>query len=171
MPESQRVSGRDRSEREGEATEVLVMKPLGRPLTYVLALALAVLPAGCESPDQRDAKELQAIGHAYCEVLNRWGRGPLKPEQMKKLLADHSAAYQALKDGKYELVWFPSQSDLLNQPRSSTGDWILGWRKDVPAQCGPVLLKDFSVKTMTAQEFKRAHKIVATYDEPPPRDG
>jgi hypothetical protein len=152
------------------AREVIVMKLPGRPLTCLLALALAVLPAGCERRDQRGAEELKAIGHAYHKFLGRHGRGPREPEQLKELLGDNSGVYRGLKGGRYELVWYVRSSDLINQGRFSMEDRVLGWGKDVPDKGGPVLLRDFSVKTMTAQEFKKAPKIVATYDEPPPRE-
>ena len=103
------------------------MKLPGRLFTCVLTIALAVLPAGCQPRDQREAEELQAVGHAYHKFLDRHGRGPREPEQLKELLADNSGVYRKLKEGKYRLVWFVRSSDLINQGRFSMEDRVLGW--------------------------------------------
>jgi hypothetical protein len=130
----------------------------------VLALALAVLPAGCESQAQVSAEDLKAIGDAYREVLNRSGHGP-DEQQFKDRLGGHSRAYRGLKEGRYELVRGLRRFEL-----QTMEDKVLGWGKDVPDKGGPALMNDFSVRTMSAAEFKKTPKVFREYDRPPPRE-
>ena len=61
----------------------------------------------------------------------------------------YPGAFNAIKDGKYVVVWGVSEKD------SST---VLAYPKDAPTQGGLVLMADGKVKTMTADQLQATFK-------------
>ncbi len=69
-------------------------------------------------------------------------------------------AVNAIRDRKVLLYW---KTDLSDDPEASST--ILAFRKDVPDQGGQVLMRDGTVKSMTASQFQAAKKPEGTKTE------
>ena len=81
-------------------------------------------------------------------------RGPGNLESWNALKKDDSKLYEALKDGRYVVIWNTSPALMTDGPSKT----ILAYEKDAPTMGGVVLLGDGATKYMTQQEFQAAPK-------------
>ena len=130
-----------------------------RILTVTLVLAAAA--AGCGGMRQaaeraRAVNDLKQLGLLYQQYNDMNRKGPDRVEDLEPLADPQSRpVLQAVKAGKYVLIWGVKAGDLGKVPGGS-GAAVLGYEKDVPSAGGPVLFGDMSVKVVTADEFKAA---------------
>ncbi len=124
---------------------------------WLFLTAVLSLPAcgGSESvsstPPPRDlANALKELGEVYKYRAAEKMPPPAKVED----LADHEdafgTAWPAIQDGQIVILWRVGYD-----PNSTA---ILAYEKTVPTSGGNVLLRNGTVKTMTADEFKSAPK-------------
>jgi hypothetical protein len=117
----------------------------------------AVLPAlvvGCgkkeENPQvSHQESQLREIHEIYQHFLKSEQKPPSQMSDLTKVKYGgiYPATVEALKAGKYVVVWGISSKD------SGT---VLAYDKDAPTKGGAVLMADGNVKTMTADELKAA---------------
>jgi hypothetical protein len=119
----------------------------------LLVLALVpVLVSGCGKKDpqvQQQNSQLKDIYEMHKQFVKNEGKPPgaladLANPQNAPL---YPGTAQALKDGKYVVVWGVSAKD------SGT---VLAYEKDAPHNGGSVLMADGSIKTMSAEDLKAA---------------
>jgi hypothetical protein len=127
----------------------------GRTGIVVLALVGPVLAGGCGGSGDPKTKQLESelkdVHEIYLYYIKNEQKGPTK---LADLVTAESAqifpaAANALKGGKYLMVWGVNSKD------SGT---LLAYEKEVPTQGGTVLMADGSLRTMSAEEFKAAKK-------------
>ena len=61
-------------------------------------------------------------------------------------------------DGDVVVLWGPSSRTRAEEGSEDSADEVLAYEKRVPEQGGEVLMKNRTVKTMTADQFKAAPK-------------
>jgi hypothetical protein len=125
---------------------------------WLLLGALAFLPSGCGGQATHDVTpgevrrlELEEIREMYKLHLTEKHRPPTQLAQLKPYEAGFTNGYQALQSGQCLVVWGADLSE-------SGGQGVLVYDKDVPGQGGLVLLRDGTIRDMTAEEFKAARK-------------
>ncbi|MCI0378704.1 MAG: hypothetical protein L0215_13940 [Gemmataceae bacterium] len=100
--------------------------------------------------------DLQVIGLAYHNYVDKLNKAAPNAEELKAFLAGESAsAYTGLRDGTYVVHW--GTHFLRDMPEGSSRT-ILGYHKDTPANGGLALFGDGSVREVTAQEFATTPK-------------
>ena len=97
---------------------------------------------------------MKQLGLAYHEYHARFNRAPAKAEDLAPFLEKDSKPLAALKEGRYVFLYGAS----LKNMTAGTSNTVLAYEKDTPSKGGLVLMADASVKTMTAEEFKKAPK-------------
>ncbi len=102
--------------------------------------------------------DLKQIGLAYHNYWDTYaGKGPAKIEDLYPFLEGaQTTPSQGLASGKYKVYLNATIAQMTN----GTSNTVLGYYKDVPAATTPlpVLMADVSIKTMTADDFKKAAK-------------
>lgn len=126
-----------------------------------LAVA-ALLIAGCGSPTVENSPEVFE-NHALSEVADMYDvyiqAKSKPPKNLKELNAMFSEGYSStleqIRTGQIIVFWDVP----LNPDRSAdSSDEVLAYFKDVPESGGFVLMKNRSVKNMTAEQFQSAPK-------------
>jgi hypothetical protein len=120
---------------------------------------LGLGPAGCGSlkqaaERQKATNELKQVGLAWHNYYDANARCPAKPEDLFPFLdGPTSAASQALKSGRFVLVWDVNLPELRKTP-AGMGGAAVGWASETPTSGGLVLMADGTVKTVTAAEYQ-----------------
>jgi hypothetical protein len=126
-----------------------------RLLPWLLVGALALAAGGCgqathevTATDVRNY-ELEEIRDMYKLYAEDKHRPPTQLAQLKQYEPGFSKGFEALQSGEVVVVWGADLSE-------TAGKGVLAYGKDVPTKGGPVLLRDGTIKIMTAQEFQAA---------------
>jgi hypothetical protein len=124
--------------------------------TVILAAFLAgsFLAAGCSKPAPDADPEKANLNDLYDLYLTYLKQNQKAPKQLSDFTKPQyetisPGAIEGLKSGKYVFMWG------VNDKSSGT---VLAYTKDAPAQGGPVLMADGTVKTMSAEELTAALK-------------
>jgi TPR repeat protein len=130
--------------------------------------ALALLAAGCSRVRQaadraKRGNDLRALGLMYHNYVDSNNKGPASAEDLKKVAnsPEEQALVQAVKDGKYVLIWGTTIREMQNNPEGSSGT-VLGYEAAAPSAGGMVLMGDGVVRNMTAAELAAAPKAKPT---------
>jgi hypothetical protein len=99
-------------------------------------------------------KLLKQIGLAYHDCLSNSNKPPAKIEDLAPYYENDAKITDALKKGQFVFIY---NSSIKNMP-AGTAKTILAYEKEVPTSGGLVLMADASVRSMTADEFKKAPK-------------
>jgi hypothetical protein len=78
---------------------------------------------------------------------------PRKPEDFNDFVDSMPTAFYRVKDGEYVVVWGVGRAT-----SAGAGAQVLVYEKKTPTEGGAVLLRDGTVKQMTAAEFGAAPK-------------
>jgi hypothetical protein len=97
---------------------------------------------------------LKQIGLAYHNCLSNTNKPPAKLEDLAPYYENDAKITDALKKGQFVFIY---NSSIKNMP-AGTAKTILAYEKDVPSSGGLVLMADASVRSMTADEFKKVPK-------------
>ncbi len=130
-----------------------------------LPLVAAGLVAGCGSNKSAGVPAvpmstlaLNEVGEMYrsYEVQNK--KAPTKAQDFMGFRAAFPNGCQSLNSGAVVAQWGVMLSDLSEGGGGGgdSGDEVLAYEKDAPEKGGQVLMKNRTVKTMTAQQFKAA---------------
>jgi hypothetical protein len=132
-------------------------------LTRLLAscLLMSVPVPGCaprevaNSPELYNVGTLEEVGELYRSAGARKKQPPTSKADLARNRDLFLGGYQALDRGEIIVYWGVSVS-----PGDETGksDVVLAYKSDVPTNGGPVLLKNLTIKTMTAEQFQAAPK-------------
>jgi hypothetical protein len=121
----------------------------------LLALLVAVALSGCrrggDAPKANlGGSGLAEIGEVYKFLAYEKKPAPSKLEDLRQYIDSLPTSWEKLEKGEYVVLWGVGLA-----PGSQA---VLAYEKDAPAQGGNVLLRDGTVKQMTAQEFQAAPK-------------
>jgi hypothetical protein len=129
-----------------------------RVATVVLLCVVVALLLGCgirtAAQKAKRSNDLKQIGLAYHNYFDAVGQAPTKVDDLKNYMEGGDAAYQALANGDYVVLW----GVRITEMTAGASNTVLGYEKDVPTKGGLVLMGDAFVKEMSADEFKNAPK-------------
>ena len=119
---------------------------------------LAVCAQGCARaplppPAPTGAEGLQEMVGVYKYIEYSKLPLPRKPDDFNDFVDSMPAALQRVKDGEYVVAWGVGRS-----AAAGAGGQVLVYEKKAPTEGGAVLLRDGTVKQMTAAEFGAAPK-------------
>jgi hypothetical protein len=123
-----------------------------RVLTCLLAVLVGpVTGGGCSAPGTGqqavgdNEQALKELGDLY-RYLNYEKRSPpRKADDLEEFEGSLPAAMPKVRDGDLVVVW--------NVGYAASSNQVLAYEKDAPASGGKVLLRDGTVKTLSAAEF------------------
>lgn len=131
-------------------------------LGFLLVGALACASVGCGAasagkPQPVENLALQEVGDLYrlYEEVNK--KPPTKPQDFAKFEQGMPLGYRQVKDGSVVVLWGAKLNDLADGANDSA-DEVLAYEKKVPQEGGAVLMKNRTLRAMTADEFKAAPK-------------
>jgi hypothetical protein len=119
-------------------------------------LALAAFLPGCGGstpeppPPVETGAALKEIAEVYRYIVTQKAPTPRKVEDLVEYEGSLPGALPKIRDGQIVVVWGIGYS-----PGSTQ---VLAYAKDVPASGGSVLLRNGTVKDMSADEFRAAKK-------------
>lgn len=126
------------------------------PLLSIMLSGCAPTPEGKgESPEQLNLREVAEVYRSYS--LDH-GNPPQDLKQIATLRPVGPGGIQALEAGDIVLNYGAAMTDTNEGLAATSSDKVLAYEKKVPESGGLVLMLDRTVKTMTADEFKVAHK-------------
>lgn len=134
-------------------------------MAAVLALAFLLGVAGCGSPQATEPtaeaqrkQALQEVGEMYRMYVATTKKAPTKVGDLQGTQVAAPAGYNALKNGDIVVKWGTALTDTSEEGSKDSADEVLAYEKAVPTGGGDVLMKNRTIKTMTADEFKAAPK-------------
>jgi hypothetical protein len=121
-------------------------------------LVLIVLWAGCESapqpPPPPSAEEgLKELINVYRYIEYSKLPAPRRPEDFSDHWDSMPTAFDRIKQGEILVAWGTGRSTV-----PGAANQVLAYEKKAPNEGGAVLLRDGTVKIMTAEEFNAAPK-------------
>jgi hypothetical protein len=96
--------------------------------------------------------QLKMLGLAYHNFVDASKKPPAKMEELAPYLEKDAKLTDALTQGRCVVIW----KSTFQAMKAGAANTILGYEKDAPASGGLVLMADGNVRTMTADEFKKA---------------
>jgi hypothetical protein len=135
---------------------------LGRII--VAALLVAGIASGCGGDPNKTAEEIalvrpvQDVGELYRMFMLDRKKPPAGVADFLPLQEAHPDACRAVKDGSVVVVWGVNLTDLAQEESKDSHDEVLAYEKKVPDEGGTVLMKDRTIRRMTADEFRAAPK-------------
>ncbi len=132
-----------------------------------LAVLLAWGATGCEDSNKLAAsaalvRPVQDVGELYRMYMLDRKKPPTKPEDFLRYQEANAAGYRQVKDGNVVVIWGVNLTDLAMEDSKDSQDEVLAYEKQVPTEGGTVLMKDRTIRHMTAEEFKAAPKAQGT---------
>lgn len=131
----------------------------------ILALACASALSACSrsGPGVSEATEegrqaLLEVGEMYRLFVASYKKAPKSVADFRGAQPAAPAGYRAVKDGSIIVIWSTMLQDTSEEGSTDSAEEILAYEKSVPEHGGQVLLKNRSVRTMTAAAFKSAPK-------------
>jgi hypothetical protein len=128
----------------------------------ILACTLAGLASGCgveeASKAEGDVRPVKDVGKLYRMYALDHKKPPEKPTDLQPYQDAGPDGFQAVKNGDVVVVWGVTLTDLDLEDSKDSPDQVLAFEKKVPDEGGTVLMKNRTVRRMTAEEFKDAPK-------------
>jgi hypothetical protein len=130
----------------------------------VIFAALIVGGLGCgggnapKSAVEVKERSIKQVGQLYVNFIRDNQKPPGSIKDLARYAQMSPGAYNAVKDGEVEVIWDVKLDDLSAEGGSDSADEVLAFEKQVPAEGGDVLMKNRTVRKMTAEEFKAAKK-------------
>jgi len=124
----------------------------------VLPVLLVVFASACtretKPPPPPSAEEgMKELAGIYRYIEYSKLPLPRKPEDFSDYVDSMPSAFERIKQGDYVVAWGAGRSTA-----SGAAEQILVYEKKAPTEGGAVLLRDGTVKQMTAAEFNAAPK-------------
>lgn len=134
---------------------------------YAMMIASLLGLIGCggdsaASPEVARERAIKQIGEVYRNSSRDAQKPPQSLADFKRYAQMAPAGYQAINDGSAIVFWDVALNDLSDAPSADSADEVLAYEKQVPTAGGMVLLKNRSVRTMTADQFQAAPKAGKT---------
>jgi hypothetical protein len=107
------------------------------------------------SPEIYNFGTLEEVGGLYLSASNLKKKPPTSIKDLAKNRDVFMNGYNALERGEVVVYWGVTATP--GDP-AGTADEVLAYKADVPTNGGPVLLKNLTIKTMTAEQFRAAPK-------------
>ncbi len=147
---------------------------MSRSVIAALGVAAGLLAfGGCDGPSDvgsttsatSENGPLAQIGSLYRDF---WELKKKAPNGLKDFVPSAEAmpeGVNAVKNGDVVVIWGVKLEDLSPQGAGDSADEILAYQKETPDSGGYVLMKNRSIRRMTADEFKAAPKAAGTIEE------
>src|SRR5262249_19437326 len=122
------------------------------------ALLVAAALSGCgrgrgDAPKANLGNSFKEIGEVYKFLAYEKKPPPSKLEDLRPYIDSLPTSWEKLEKGEHVVLWRVGYTTA-----SPGAQAVLAYEKDAPNQGGNVLLRDGTVKQMTAQEFQAAPK-------------
>jgi hypothetical protein len=131
----------------------------------LVVAASAWAAAGCggvtltSRPPTFEEMALQEVGDLYLLYTGQHKKSPQKPQDFEPYEAGLPQGYRRVRSGDIIVRWGVNLVDLKKpEETADSPDEVLAYEKKVPTQGGVVLMKNRTVRTMTAEQFKAAPK-------------
>ena len=137
-----------------------------QPRAVLASLILALAAAGCGGDGNAAAvaaaevRPVQDVGELYRMYLIDHKKPPRSPADFRPLQEANPEAFRAVSSGDVVVIWGVTLTGLDSERGQDSPDEVLAYEKKVPDQGGTVLMKDRSIRRMTADEFKAAPRAV-----------
>jgi hypothetical protein len=125
----------------------------------ILRGSLGLILAGCggapePTPMPPDEQGIKQFAELYRSYTKKNKRAPKSLKELNVRGQGYPGAVEMLQSGRIVVQWGAPLT-----PEGTSTDAVLAYLKEVPEQGGQVLLQDgWTIKTMTADEFKAAPK-------------
>lgn len=96
-------------------------------------------------------EELREIWELFSLFATQQNRAPMALTDLRGSAIAFPNGYAALESGRVQVIWGAN-------PAATAGTAILAYESAVPEQGGLVVLRDGSVKNLSAQEFQAFHR-------------
>lgn len=130
----------------------------------ILLVFLGVALTGCgdstqkEDIPQLESSSVQEVGTLYRMSMTDQHKPPTKVSDFARYREMAPSGYNGVKAGTIDVVWGVELTDLAEEDSKDSPDEVLAYEKKVPTEGGAVLMKNRTVRRMTAEEFKAAPK-------------
>ncbi len=133
---------------------------------WSLALLLAGLTTGCGNVNEAarsvaEVRPVQDVGDLYRMYMLEHKKPPASPSDFLPYQDASPEAVRAVKDGEVLVVWDVALTDLSPEGGKDAADEVLAYEKKVPTEGGTVLMKNRTIRQMTADQFQAAPKARA----------
>ena len=130
----------------------------------LLAGLAGIFAAGCgggqSPPSAITIREelIREVGRMYRFYVEGHHKPPKEFADFRPFRDSFPKGYGAIQDDSVVVVWGANLTDLAEEASKDSPDEVLAYEKKVPDEGGTVLMKDRSVRLMSADEFKAAPK-------------
>jgi hypothetical protein len=134
------------------------------PLRNVIFAAALLIFTGCgggnapQSAADIQERSIKQVGQLYANFVRDNQKPPSGIKDLARYAAIAPNAFNAVKNGDVEVIWDIKLADPSAEGTGDSADEVLAFEKQVPTEGGEVLMKNRTVKKMTADEFKAAKK-------------
>jgi hypothetical protein len=136
------------------------------PGRVMVVVATAWAVAGCgggvissSRPPTVEEMAMQEVADLYKLYYEQHKKPPQKPQDFEVAGAGLSLGYSRILNGDFVVRWGVPLADISGVvSKADSPDEVLAYEKKAPEQGGVVLMKDRSIRTMTAEQFKAAPK-------------
>ena len=132
------------------------------------AFLVAALALGCDGPsgdlpsrERGEELRLEQVAEALRNFQLATGKPPKSLKELRSAPGDSGGA-DLVVSGAVVVAWNAPLPDTQEEGGASPNEEVLAYGKDVPAQGGPVLLLNRTIRRMTAEEFKAAARAGAS---------
>jgi hypothetical protein len=133
-------------------------------VVYLCLCLVCVFAFGCggqsttssASPtaDEQRRQTLLEVGEMYRMYVASNKKAPTKADDFRGSQPVAPLGYRAVKDGAVVVRWGTRLNDTSEAGSNDSSAEVLAYEKKVPEQGGDVLMKNRTIKSMTAEEFK-----------------
>ncbi len=138
------------------------MLPQGelRITTFAAVISLSAIGCGEANPPMTDTaikdRSIKQVGQIYVNFIRDNHKPPKNVADFKRYAQMAPGAYQAVSSGDVKVIWGVKLDDLTEEGTNDSAAEVLAYDKEAPTEGGNVLLKNRTVRRMTADEFKAA---------------
>ena len=130
---------------------------------WFVALLLAGLSTGCGDVNEAaksaaEVRPVQDVGDLYRMYMVEHQKPPASPDDFRPYQDANPEAFRAVKEGEVVVVWGVALTDLNPEGSKDSPDEVLAYEKKAPTEGGTVLMKDRTIRQMTANQFQAAPK-------------
>ena len=136
--------------------------------SVILTAVVSVSAMGCGgekaplSTAEINDRSIKQVGQIYANFTKDAHKPPVGVKDFKRYAQMAPGAYNAVNSGDVDVIWGVKLEDLSEEGSKDSADEVLAYEKQVPKEGGLVLMKNRTVRKMTADEFKAAPKAAGS---------
>ncbi|WP_165071265.1 hypothetical protein [Paludisphaera rhizosphaerae] len=109
---------------------------------------------------------LAQIGALYAAFTDTQKKPPSGIKDFASFAESMPEGVQGVRSGNLVVIWSVKLDDTTPGGKGDSADEVLAYEKSVPDSGGFVLMKNRTIRKMTADEFKAAPKAAGTIEDP-----